>query len=101
MANPWTKNQDAQLLAMFYAGEPKNAIARALDRPNSSIRSRLLTLGALGEAAEGGSLFSKPSGRRTKTVRSCMCCGASFLSEGLHNRLCNRCRTKSTSPYAH
>lgn len=27
-----------------------------------------------------------------KKKRPCMCCQASFLSEGAHNRLCARCR---------
>lgn len=26
------------------------------------------------------------------TKRACMCCRTVFLSEGPHNRLCNRCR---------
>lgn len=28
-------------------------------------------------------------------TRSCMCCQQSFVSEGWHNRLCDKCRTKS------
>ena len=27
--------------------------------------------------------------------RRCMTCGTDFLSEGWHNRLCRRCRTRS------
>lgn len=27
-----------------------------------------------------------------KVVRPCLCCGASFDSEGIHNRLCGHCR---------
>ncbi len=27
--------------------------------------------------------------------RACMCCGVEFLSEGIHHRLCNRCRRQS------
>lgn len=26
-----------------------------------------------------------------RTRRNCMCCGAEFDSEGIHNRLCRRC----------
>lgn len=27
--------------------------------------------------------------------RPCLCCGSSFASEGIHNRLCNSCRHRS------
>lgn len=29
-----------------------------------------------------------------KKKRTCLCCGAPFMSEGPHNRLCSRCRSK-------
>lgn len=29
---------------------------------------------------------------KTFTMRNCMCCQTSFESEGIHNRLCSRCR---------
>lgn len=29
--------------------------------------------------------------------RACMCCLATFQSEGIHNRLCNPCRGKSSA----
>lgn len=28
--------------------------------------------------------------------RACLCCSASFLSDGPHNRLCNSCRRQDT-----
>lgn len=28
--------------------------------------------------------------------RACLCCGETFLSEGIHNRMCNRCRAKAS-----
>lgn len=31
--------------------------------------------------------------------RKCLCCDHTFWSEGAHNRLCNRCRLKSDSPF--
>lgn len=30
-----------------------------------------------------------------RMLRPCMCCGAEFHSEGIHNRLCGPCRLKS------
>lgn len=29
-----------------------------------------------------------------ETRRSCLCCSVTFRSEGPHNRLCDRCRSK-------
>ena len=29
---------------------------------------------------------------QTRKTRPCLCCGATFESEGAHNRLCERCR---------
>ena len=29
------------------------------------------------------------------TKRKCMCCGHTFKSEGIHNRMCGWCRTKT------
>lgn len=40
----WTDEEDARLNAMIRKGLGHSEIARALKRPNSSIRSRLLTL---------------------------------------------------------
>lgn len=37
-----------------------------------------------------------------KPERPCLCCGEPFPSEGIHNRLCNRCRNRpeaDMSPY--
>lgn len=28
-------------------------------------------------------------------IRSCLCCGVSFKSQGPHNRMCNPCRLRS------
>lgn len=35
-----------------------------------------------------------PESRRPRE-RRCMCCGASFMSQGIHNRLCDPCRHRS------
>lgn len=31
--------------------------------------------------------------------RACLCCGATFKSEGPHNRLCNACRRRSLTVF--
>lgn len=32
-----------------------------------------------------------------KKERPCVCCGQTFLSEGIHNRLCNSCRKRGSA----
>ena len=46
---------------------------------------------AIGRAARAASLLRKET--RYK-MRPCMCCETPFQSEGIHNRLCNSCRTR-------
>lgn len=52
-------------------------------------------------------LWTKPTHRsyrtaaeRAKTARNCLCCGASFPSEGKHNRLCEDCKRRDGPPWA-
>lgn len=37
----------------------------------------------------------QPRRRQAAQERPCMCCGASFVSAGPHNRLCSSCRSRS------
>lgn len=78
----WTPTEDAELKAYHARGLTAYAISRRMDRPESSVRSRLASL------------------EKKKTTRPCMCCRREFTSEGSHNRLCSFCRPKNTSPYA-
>ena len=32
-------------------------------------------------------------------TRPCLCCRASFVSEGPHNRMCTSCRSSASDPY--
>ena len=34
-----------------------------------------------------------------RCARPCMCCGRSFESEGIHNRMCGFCRTRDTTDW--
>ncbi len=35
-----------------------------------------------------------------RTIRPCLCCGSSFASQGIHNRMCDRCRHQTNSDMA-
>lgn len=41
------------------------------------------------------SLNAELDRRRKRGPRACMCCGQTFVSEGIHNRLCGPCRQRS------
>lgn len=41
---PWAREEDAALIDMLRAGKPRRTIAEALDRPPSSVGSRINTL---------------------------------------------------------
>ncbi len=49
--------------------------------------SRDLALVRMGELQD----LAESAGQRMR--RACMCCGVSFQSAGIHNRLCPECRT--------
>ncbi|MFN4191852.1 MAG: hypothetical protein ACK4FR_02820 [Tabrizicola sp.] len=39
--------------------------------------------------------------RARRMIRPCLCCGQPFRSEGIHNRLCGRCRSSEESLVPH
>lgn len=79
----WSAEEDRTLLSMKAAGASPIAIARQLRRPESSVYRRIEVIDS----------------RAQRRERPCMCCQNKFMSDGPHNRLCGRCRTKETSPY--
>ena len=79
----WSADEDKQLREWKAAGVSPIAMAKRLGRAESSVYRRLETLAP------------KPE----RQQRECMCCRTQFMSDGPHNRLCTRCRTKETSPY--
>lgn len=86
--NAFTPVEDKLLGDLIAEGIKPRVIASRMDRPESSIYRRMQTLGL----AEGAT---------RKTRRDCLCCGNAFLSDGPHNRLCNRCRRIETTPFHH
>lgn len=84
--NPFSDAEDGLLRQLASQGLKPIAIARRMARPESSVYRRMDTLGLR-------------EGQTPKTKRNCMCCNAAFLSDGFHNRLCNRCRQKDAGPF--
>ena len=40
-------------------------------------------------------LQAEADARARRGIRPCLCCGHSFVSEGIHNRLCGSCRGRN------
>lgn len=78
----WSAKDDAAIREGLAAGKTTWAIAKALGRAESSVSRRVETLTRVRPA-----------------TRACMCCRNPFQSDGPHNRLCNRCRTKEKTPF--
>lgn len=51
-----------------------------------------LVSGSCQSAPTAWSVFRRLENAGRNTRRTCLCCGGDFMSEGIHNRLCNRCR---------
>lgn len=100
----WTPAEDERLLAMVAARKTHAQMAADLQRPASSIPSRLDTLHIKRDQAQPGTRGvrhdTKQGGVGERRPRNCLCCGKSFLSAHAGNRLCATCRGKSVSPFA-
>lgn len=86
VAIPYTAEQEAAVRQMQADGLSTGVIARRLKRSESSIVSCIQRLDRQEQKAK-------------KQTRLCMCCKTPFTSEGPHNRLCCRCRTKEKPPF--
>lgn len=79
----WSAEEDDLLRKLQADGVSPIAMAKQLRRAESSVYRRLDSLAA----------------RPVRRERPCMCCGTKFMSDGPHNRLCGRCRTKEKTPF--
>lgn len=61
-------------------------------RPGSAFYTKGRALTAL-DAAQ-----ARADAARGRQQRRCLCCGESFLSEGIHNRMCDACRKRDFAP---
>lgn len=43
-------------------------------------------------------LRAEADAKTKRGKRPCMCCGHEFLSEGIHNRMCDPCRHRDVAP---
>lgn len=57
-------------------------------RPSTTYYQKERALVAL-DAAQ-----ARTDARQRRMARPCMCCGITFQSDGIHNRLCARCRNQ-------
>lgn len=83
----WSLSEDRQVLTLLAAGKSACAIAKVLNRSESSVYRRIEIL---------------TRKKQEEKTRPCLCCGQQFASAGSHNRLCGACRAeaRNVSPYA-
>ncbi len=48
------------------------------------------------ETASGMAAAERKARKEKRTLRPCLCCRKPFMSEGWHDRLCNRCGRGNT-----
>lgn len=88
---PWRPEEEAIAQALRATGQTLAEIGEALDRSPTSVDACLRRL---------GDRRSTPLKPKKAANRPCLCCGNPFVSQGAHNRLCDRCRRIGVSPYA-
>lgn len=89
----WTPAEDRDLLDTIQSGQTAPAAAALLGRSEKAVRARLAVL-------RDAASIRVAAGRRAPKARKCLCCGNVFQSAHAGNRMCPRCLTQSTSPYA-
>ena len=99
----FTSDEDARIVADANNGISRIEIAAALERNVQSIYDRIRILRSHGikisNQTGGSRRATASSSRKKESVRPCLCCTVPFLSEGDYNRLCNKCRGRSFTPF--
>lgn len=82
MSRAWTPQERSRAIQWRNHGRPPAFIAQRLGRS-------VMEVDALLETTKRGA--EKPK----KIERKCLCCLRPFMSDGNHNRMCDRCRKDS------
>lgn len=112
----WREAEDEALIEACLAAPPRTtklalfrAVAEKLGRSEFSVAQRYdrlkIKIDDRKAERELARLAPQPRFGKLKPatrpgLRKCLCCKRDFMSEGAHNRLCSRCRTRDVSPYA-
>ena len=72
---------------MFHDGRSRDEIAQALGRPKNAVAIKASRL----RLTSRQPLCEKPP----VTLRKCLSCRSSFESEGIHNRICDGCKSSA------
>jgi hypothetical protein len=113
---PWRPDEDAALIADYQAGLPMKACGAGKvgpDRTEFACEERIRALIRRGviearpqarlsrSGTKDAEMLAFWAERRERLARAkprpCMCCHATFDSEGPHNRMCDRCRRNPPS----
>ena len=90
----WWASDNAAMRRLCTEGKTCAEAAEYLDRTPEAIRKHARELGI--KFPDGRrKVYSKPENMpKAIEKRPCMCCGGKFDSEGIHHRLCARCRRR-------
>lgn len=106
---PWSKQDDERVITDAKANVSPHVTAAALGRTAKAVGLRRVHLRSRGvdvpfvRTGRAPGKQKQPAVRAAgRTERKCLNCSNPFMSEGAHNRLCNRCRysASTASPYA-
>lgn len=88
----WTDADDRLLCAMAVEGKTVSQIASRLGRTGGSVTARM--------HRKGVRLWSLRTESNGAMTRPCLCCSTMFVSQGSHNRMCDRCRGLSDDTHS-
>lgn len=93
----WPPELSAQAVRLRSERKTFAEIADALGCSLPNVYAHLMSLnGRKKKRRKPAATIKKPK----PTVRPCLCCTHPFLSEGPHNRLCQKCRKINANPFA-
>lgn len=116
----WTDEEITSIVTQFKdEGKTVGEIAKSLNRSYTAVSVKLSKMGVTSRFAPRRSASSTPSEggedrdlgsssskdhfavslNRKEKIRKCLSCRCDFLSEGAHNRMCDKCRGKASMGY--
>lgn len=85
----WSKSEASKLVALWPM-QSIDKIAAELGRTSASVAVKACRIGLEPHVKNGKHYKGVKHG-----MRKCLCCTDEFRSEGIHNRICSRCKERS------
>lgn len=94
---PWSEADERRLMGLVKEGYSASHIALQFNCKTSRVHDKLKALRGFKPKRRGGGRKS-PGHKRKMTgavERTCLKCSRTFLSEGIHNRMCTPCKASA------